>query len=149
MTDFIAKARHLIEVERRRQIEAEGWDTAHDDRHDNGELLRAGVLYMNWDTEYAPSLREDGAPTGWPWDARWWKPRDRKRNLERAGALMLAEKERLGRIPWREHSGITRVADQIHPVSIYRTGVGKPTNHVDQKLDLCICALAVVLEAAE
>jgi hypothetical protein len=33
----------------------------------------------------------------WPWDRKWWKPKDRRRDLVRAGALILAEIERLDR----------------------------------------------------
>ena len=35
--------------------------------------------------------------TLWPWAAEWWKPKDCRRNLVRAGALILAEIERLDR----------------------------------------------------
>jgi hypothetical protein len=33
----------------------------------------------------------------WPWDASWWKPASNRRNLVKAGALILAEIERLDR----------------------------------------------------
>ena len=41
-------------------------------------------------------------PPDWPWDAAWWKPGDetdagRIRELEKAGALALAERDRLVR----------------------------------------------------
>lgn len=139
------QARDLIAAERRRQVEIERWHEAHDDEHDDGSLLQAGVLYMNWGTEHAPSLQPDGTPIEWPWDPQWWKPKDRQRNLERAGALMLAEKERLGRVRWRDIE-IKRVGRQIHPASIYTNRLGKPTAHVDQKLEICISELAAVLE---
>ena len=32
-------------AERLRQVECENWSPEHDDRHDGGELLRAGTLY--------------------------------------------------------------------------------------------------------
>jgi hypothetical protein len=31
----------------------------------------------------------------WPWSFEWWKPKDRIRNLVRAGALIAAEIDRL------------------------------------------------------
>ena len=31
------------------------------------------------------------------WDSEWWKPKDRRRDLIRAGALIVAEIERLDR----------------------------------------------------
>ena len=36
-------------------------------------------------------------PSYWPWTAEWWKPRTKRENLVRAGALILAEVERLDR----------------------------------------------------
>ncbi|NPW56957.1 hypothetical protein HPR97_34090, partial [Pseudomonas aeruginosa] len=33
----------------------------------------------------------------WPWDEEWWKPKSARENLVRAGALVLAEIERLDR----------------------------------------------------
>lgn len=81
-------------AERRRQVEAEGWTPEHDDDcHDHGQLARAAACYacpddISW-TDYF-GLR-------WPWSREWWKPKDRRRNLVRAGALILAEIDRLDR----------------------------------------------------
>jgi hypothetical protein len=33
----------------------------------------------------------------WPWSREWWQPKDRRRDLVRAGALIVAEIERLDR----------------------------------------------------
>jgi hypothetical protein len=33
----------------------------------------------------------------WPWHDDWWKPKDRRRDLIRAAALIVAEIERLDR----------------------------------------------------
>lgn len=84
----------LITAERRRQIEAEGWGEGHDDLHTNGELSAAAFIYLNHGTALETILRSDGTPIGWPWERSWWKPQDRRRNLERAGALFLAEIDR-------------------------------------------------------
>lgn len=35
--------------------------------------------------------------TPWPWDAKWWKPKNTRRDLVRAGALIVAELERMDR----------------------------------------------------
>src|SRR5207302_1652935 len=82
-----ASAIEDIAAERKRQIEVEGWDSQHDDNHDNGELAKAAACYAV------------GDPMEWPWSLQWWKPRDRRRDLVRAGALIVAELERLDRMP--------------------------------------------------
>lgn len=84
--------------ERRRQIDAEGWTAEHDDEHDPGELAAAGCSYaLNaaktlWGIK---GLRSQ--PPMWPWDAEWWKPKDPRRDLVRAAALIVAEIDRLDR----------------------------------------------------
>jgi hypothetical protein len=83
--------------ERNRQISVEGWDQAHDDQHDDGQMMQAGMAYLWWGTSKARYLTETGVPAGWPWAAEWWKPKGRRRDLERAGALFLAEIARLER----------------------------------------------------
>ena len=75
-------------AERRRQISAECWTPEHDDAHRNGELAQAAACYA--DGEFSDI---------WPWDESWWKPTTRRRNLVKAGALILAEIERLDRLP--------------------------------------------------
>jgi hypothetical protein len=82
----------LIEQERRRQIDVEGWTAEHDDvEHDGGEMLEAARCYLEAD---GPSA---ALSDRWPWDAEWWKPGDRARNLARAGALLMAERDRIQR----------------------------------------------------
>ena len=94
-----------IQAERKRQVEVEGWTPEHDDQHNEGEMLRAATLYYLHAAKPGlfPSLRPDGAPLGWPWEAKWWKPKDRERDLIRAGALCLAERERFERISYSTH----------------------------------------------
>lgn len=78
-------------AERQRQISTEGWTPEHDDQHTDDELALAAA-------SYAISANPDmSAPSFWPWDAKWWKPKDGRRNLVKAGALILAEIERLDR----------------------------------------------------
>ena len=83
-----------VVAERQRQKTIEGWTPEHDDEHCNGELAMAAVCYIN---ETGTVNRNGGKPWGWPWDASWWKPKTRRRNLVKAGALILAEIERLDR----------------------------------------------------
>ena len=87
----------LIAAERRRQIEAEGWDTRHDDEHVDGEMAKAAALYAS---EAWMPLTEShrNPPAGWPWEASAWKPTgDPVRDLVKAGALIAAEIDRLER----------------------------------------------------
>lgn len=84
----------LISDERTRQIVVEGWSYSHDDEHQDGELLKAAICYLN----AANRNHRPSCPPTWPWDASWWKPKDRISNLVRAGALIAAEIDRLKRI---------------------------------------------------
>ncbi|HHX6414147.1 TPA: hypothetical protein ACVGJU_003562 [Pseudomonas aeruginosa] len=79
-----------VQSERRRQITAEGWTPEHDDLYCAAELPRAAAAYIL-------SGANDEAPAIWPFVAKWWKPRDARANYVRAGALILAEIERLDR----------------------------------------------------
>lgn len=80
-----------IAAERRRQIEVEGWTPEHDGQHKRGELARAAACYaIAYDLGSERELL-------WPWAEDWWKPADRIRDLEKAGALIAAEIDRLKR----------------------------------------------------
>lgn len=87
----------LLEIgaERLRQRREEGWTDKHDDGHDAGELADAAACYaLGKPWEIIKQL--------WPWSADWWKPTDKRRNLIKAGALIVAEIERLDRIEDRQ-----------------------------------------------
>ena len=87
--------------ERQRQIEAEGWTPEHDDKHDKGQLAEAASCYA--DASVYAGLYGEAPPNpsdDWPWDWDCWKPTDRRRMLVKAGALILAEIERLSRRPF-------------------------------------------------
>lgn len=86
----VTTAARDVLAERSRQIEAEGWTPEHDDQHKAGELAKAATCYAS----VYPL-----AASYWPWDLKWWKPSDRRRNLVKAGALIIAEIERLDRLP--------------------------------------------------
>ena len=90
----LSNAVQSVIAERQRQQSVEGWMPEHDDEHCNGELAMAAVCYIN---ETGTVNRNGGKPWGWPWDASWWKPNARRRNLVKAGALILAEIERIDR----------------------------------------------------
>lgn len=81
----------MIAAERKRQRDKEGWSGRHDStEHGDGQLIEAAICYADC---YGPHSHK---PERWPewWD---WKPKDRIRNLVRAGALIAAEIDRLKR----------------------------------------------------
>ncbi|WP_334591164.1 ead/Ea22-like family protein [Klebsiella variicola] len=83
-------------AERKRQVMTEGWTPEHDDQHVNFEMAIAGGLYAISAVDSHHKLR-NSAPSAWPWDRKWWKPDGPRRDLVKAGALILAEIERLDR----------------------------------------------------
>jgi len=95
-----AAARDVL-AERARQISVEGWTPEHDDAHVNGELRIVAAAYA----DRSHGLRVDGLPPYWPrtWAKHWWKPigindlTPSRFDLVKAGALILAEIERLDR----------------------------------------------------
>jgi hypothetical protein len=102
-TELTSAERDVI-AERRRQVAEEGFTARHDDEHVDGALARAGAAYA-----YAASWRKPrearltltvGSLINflWPFDAKWWKQKDRRRDLVRAGALIIAEIERHDRL---------------------------------------------------
>lgn len=90
-TPGMSEGMKRIEAERKRQIEVEGWTEYHDDKKHPGTFSRAAACYVR------AGEGRSGRPARWPWSARWWKPKDRVRNLERAGALYLAEADKARR----------------------------------------------------
>ena len=90
-----------IAAERQRQMDTEGWTAVHDDTHVGSELTSAACCYAalarrQADGTITGDVDELPPASGWPWDAEWWKPsNDPKRNLEKAGALIAAEIDRL------------------------------------------------------
>lgn len=90
-----------IQKERERQINKEGWSQEHDDKHADGSIADAAACYASEKRLF----EETGIPTFrfrdlWPWHPSWFKKskHDRKRQLVIAGALIVAELERLGRL---------------------------------------------------
>lgn len=113
--DTMTKAAADVLAERKRQIDAEGWTAEHDDQHANDDLALAAACYALPDTHREVFPRKDPREVGrsagesitilddvlcphlWPWHGGWWKPKDRRSDLVRAAALLLAEIERFDR----------------------------------------------------
>lgn len=91
-----SKAAQDVLAERQRQISVEGWTPEHDDEHIGSEMAEAALCYI----DHAIDMAQPGTSilsTRWPWKVRWWKPTTPRRDLVKAGALILAEIERLDR----------------------------------------------------
>lgn len=91
-------SRELL-AERYRQQQAEGWTAAHDDAHTDGSLGRAAAAYAvsgSTQDRNLGFLRRILWPKSWEW--RWFKVTTPRRDLVKAGALILAELERLDRL---------------------------------------------------
>lgn len=50
-----------------------------------------------WEAPTEREYQKGGPTTVWPWDWAWWKPKNPRRDLVRAAALIIAEIERLDR----------------------------------------------------
>ncbi len=105
----------LIEAERRRQIEAEGWTEEHDDSHQGGQLALAACAYA---MPHGKAVSFRGGSEAdidfslfvwprwlWPFEKESFKRNmlshnakdERIRDLVKAGALVAAEIDRLQR----------------------------------------------------
>lgn len=90
----LSPAMLAIAAERRRQIEVEGWSPDNDDAHPIGELALAGAGYAMVPTRRSRAEDLSVPSTVWPWSINWWKPVDNRRDLVKAGALIVAELEK-------------------------------------------------------
>lgn len=88
----------LIRTERERQILDEGYSLEHDDSEKYGELSLAASIYA------CPKEFRDNIKSCWPWDIEYFKEDytytidGRIRELVKAGALIVAEIDRLKRL---------------------------------------------------
>lgn len=86
--------------ERCRQISVEGWTPGHDDQHDEGELAAAATAYA-FNAATAGRYYAHDPIWFWPWGDGSWKPTTPRRDMVKAGALILAEIERMDRAALR------------------------------------------------
>lgn len=91
--DALTAAARDVLAEHQRQISVEGCTPQRDDEYTDEELARAAVCYALPRGDY--EIPEP--PEFWPWPMASWKPGERRRELVKAGALILAEIERLDR----------------------------------------------------
>jgi len=86
----MSEAERDVLAERKRQVNVEGYNAAEDDEYGEGTLAQAAACY-------ATAVESTPAPMDWPWPLATWKPKTFRSNLVRAGALIIAEIERLDR----------------------------------------------------
>ena len=99
-----ASAFVLIAEERLRQIQVEGFKASDDDGYIDGQLMDAGRCYYNWAYGRTSVIdKHEPVPFNWPWNTKWWKPVGPRQALIKAGALLLAEKDRVDRAAAKTH----------------------------------------------
>lgn len=99
---------HVVEeiaAERDRQIKAEGYSLAHDDEHRDSELARAAAAYAfaaslgsderaRFAQAFDSNVRSPGVSLTarlWPWNIHQFNPTHARRDLIKAGALVVAQ----------------------------------------------------------
>lgn len=98
--DKLEQAARDVLGERARQVSAEGWTAEHDDHHTSGELGLAAALYA---LPYESGVMEQDdfiridmlLEISFDWKLK--PEQDRRRRLVKAGALIIAEIERMDR----------------------------------------------------
>lgn len=97
------RAARDVVAERQRQVSAEGYSLYRDDLYVKGELAEAGATYANL------AGNPKHISTAWPWGQATFKPSaDRRRDMVKAAALLLAEIERLDRVGLISHQLVRR-----------------------------------------
>lgn len=115
---WVSHAVKMIADERQRQVSKEGWTPEHDNEHTEGDLALAAACYAapipirgevtstvqcgcrEASCEHTFGIIEKKEwKDPWPWDKKWDKreKHDRIRQLVIAGALIVAEIDRLNR----------------------------------------------------
>jgi len=130
----------LINEERKRQIEQEGWTAELDDLHTDGELAEAAAAYAascNLSTQLPEMVDGNEVPrkvtvlrhTRWPfdWDSFKPTPEDRIKELSKAGALIAAEIDRIARIK------IKALEDSLKLTKSGYAGINKEGQKVDRR----------------
>ena len=108
-----SKAAFDVLGERNRQIEQEHYSIKHDDSYQMNELSRAAASYVNnvvsrgwvFNSVYGPeAYQSEEVPDLWPWSDEHWKPKNPRRDLVKAAALIIAEIDRMDRSSAGEQS---------------------------------------------
>lgn len=89
----IQQAIRDVLAERKRQTEVKGWMQEHEDSHGRRELSDAAAAYLLYEQEIAADI--------WPFESAFC-PKNHRDNVVTAGALIIAEIERLDRLAAKE-----------------------------------------------
>lgn len=121
-----------IGAEYQGHFDREGFTPERDDGYVNFEFVRAGTCYASFasflDEPRDWARQRSLAPLNWPWSNAGWKPgpdnsiASRKRELEKAGALLAKEWDRLHRIEQRDEAMRAELAQQGAPIEHDRGG---------------------------
>jgi len=96
-------AARAVVAERQRQVSLEGYSLYRDDLYVKGEMADAAAAYATC------AGRPRSMTTLWPWGQETFKPSaDRRRDMVKGAALLLAEIERLDRLPLIKRSPVRR-----------------------------------------
>lgn len=102
----VSHAAFDVLAERRRQVSVEGYHAQHDDDHACGEIANAAAYYALTD-DMREFLKREHITASAIMPRDWaFKPKDRRRDLVRAGALILAEIERIDRGAFAGSGGV-------------------------------------------
>lgn len=129
MIVFVSVGAEMIDSERTRQFEKEGYSGSDDDDYTSGQLVKAAHCYL-----MLSSTR--GAPLLWPWIAEAWKPTpdNRIRELVKVGALVAAEIDRLLRKYARESIEAAKLhAEELKIAQAENPWLGMPIGLDDVK----------------
>ncbi len=132
--DALTQAALDVLAERARQIGKEGYDPTADDQYIDAELAAAAATYALLATG-ADGWRVDDH---WPWTQDSLKRGKARRMLEKAGALILAEMERLDRAAMAAAQPCRFTPDQ-----------GLPLLQKGQENDYGTCTIDVTMAAAQ
>lgn len=98
-----------------RALQRKLYSDAHDDSHDDAELVSAAKCYLLAYLEpHVFGVNGYTTPGPWPFERDAWRPRDDVRNLQRAGAFIAAEIDRLAR------ANRPRVVETSSVYAVYR-----------------------------
>lgn len=97
MHKLSGKSTYDVLAERNRQLTAEGYSEAHDDKHISGQIAMGAAAYLAASTGHFAQ-----ANSMWPWEHRYFKSHGDERDLVKAGAMVLAELDRINRLKDKE-----------------------------------------------